>query len=67
MVQGREGIRQFEVICDSTNNTPEVEDANEFKGAIFIKPTHSINFIDLTFVAVRSGVTFSEAIGQVIG
>ena len=59
-VQGRGGITDFSVVCDESNNTPEVIDRNEFVGSIFIKPTRAINFILLNFVAVRSGVEFSE-------
>ena len=64
-VQGRRGITDFRVVCDETNNTPEVIDRNEFIGDIFIKPARSINFIQLNFVAVRTGVDFSEVVGQV--
>jgi phage tail sheath protein FI len=63
-VQGRRGIFDFRVVCDATNNTPEVIDRNEFVGDIYIKPTRSINFIQLNFVAVRSGVTFDEIVGR---
>lgn len=59
-VQGRRGIFDFKVVCDSTNNTGEVIDRNEFIGDIYIKPARSINFITLNFVAVRTGVSFSE-------
>jgi len=62
-VQSRRGISDFQVVCDETNNTAAVVDANEFVGDIFIKPSRSINFIRLNFVAVRSGVEFSELIG----
>ena len=62
-VQGRRGISDFKVVCDSTNNTGEVIDRNEFIGDIFIKPARSINFITLNFVAVRTGVSFSEVGG----
>ena len=62
-VQGRRGIFDFKVVCDSTNNTGEVIDRNEFIGDIFIKPNRSINFITLNFVAVRTGVAFSEVGG----
>ena len=55
----------FLVICDESNNTPDVIDANEFKADIFIKPARSINFIGLTFVATRTGVSFSEVAGRV--
>jgi phage tail sheath protein FI len=63
-VQGRRGITDFRVICDETNNTPEVVDRNEFVGDIYIKPARSINFIQLNFVAVRTGVEFSEIVGK---
>ena len=63
-VQGRRGVYDFAVICDETNNTPEVIDRNEFVGDIYIKPARSINFIQLNFVAVRTGVEFSEVIGN---
>lgn len=63
-VQGRRGLTDFRVICDGTNNTGEVIDRNEFVGDIYIKPARSINFIQLNFVAVRTGVEFSEVVGQ---
>jgi phage tail sheath protein FI len=63
-VQGRRGIFDFRVICDTTNNTPEVIDRNEFVGDIYIKPARSINFIQLNFVAVRTGVAFEEIVGR---
>lgn len=63
-VQGRRGITDFKVVCDETNNTGEVIDRNEFIGDIYIKPARSINFIQLNFVAVRTGVEFSEIVGQ---
>jgi len=62
-VQGRRGITDFKVICDETNNTGEVVDRNEFIGDIYIKPARSINFITLNFIAVRTGVEFSEIAG----
>ena len=61
-IQGRQGITDFKVVCDKTNNTAEVVDRNEFIGDIYIKPSRSINFIQLNFVAVRSGVEFSEIV-----
>ena len=64
-IQGRGGIQDFLVVCDASNNTPEVVDTNRFQGDIFIKPSRSINFIQLNFVAVRSGVEFSEVVGAV--
>jgi len=63
-VQGRRGIYDFRVVCDETNNTPEVIDRNEFVGDIYIKPARSINFIQLNFIAVRTGVDFTEVIGK---
>jgi hypothetical protein len=63
-VKGRRGIYDFRVVCDETNNTPDVIDRNEFIGDIYIKPARSINFIHLNFVAVRTGVAFSEIVGK---
>ena len=63
-VQGRRGIFDFRVVCDETNNTGEVIDSNRFVGDIYIKPARAINFIQLNFVAVRTGVEFSEVVGQ---
>ena len=62
-IQGRGGVQDFAVVCDDSNNTGDVVDRNEFRGDIFIKPSRSINFIQLQFVAVRSGVEFEEIIG----
>lgn len=64
-VQAKRGIQDFVVICDDSNNTPEVIDSNEFKADIFIKPARSINYIGLNFVATRTGVSFSEVVGTV--
>jgi len=61
-VRGRRGIYDFEVVCDERNNTPEVIDRSEFVADIYIKPTYSINFIQLNFIAVRTGVEFEEVI-----
>jgi phage tail sheath protein FI len=63
-VQGRRGITDFKVVCDDSNNTGEVVDRNEFVGDIYIKPARSINFIQLNFVAVRTGVSFDEVVGK---
>jgi phage tail sheath protein FI len=63
-VQGRRGITDFRVVCDDTNNTGQVIDSNQFIGDIYIKPARSINFIQLNFVAVRTGVSFNEVVGQ---
>jgi hypothetical protein len=64
-VQGRRGITDFKVVCDSSNNTDQIVDSNQFVGDIYIKPNRSINFIQLNFVAVRSGVEFSTIVGSV--
>ena len=64
-VQSKRGIFDYVVICDETNNTAAVIDNNEFVADIFIKPNRSINFIGLTFVATRTGVSFSEVVGNV--
>ena len=61
-VQAERGVTDFKVICDSTNNTTDVVDSNEFKADFYIKPARSINFITLTFVATRTGVSFEEVI-----
>ena len=63
-VQGRRGIYDFRVVCDETNNTQQVIDSNQFVGDIYIKPAKSINFIQLNFVAVRTGVDFNTIVGQ---
>ena len=63
-VKGRRGITDFAVVCDATNNTGEVVDTNRFVADIYIKPARSINFITLNFIATRTGVEFSEIIGQ---
>ena len=62
-VQGRKGITDFLVVCDDTNNTGEVIDRNEFVAEIYVKPARSINFITLSFIATRTGVSFSEIAG----
>ena len=63
-VQAKRGIFDYVVVCDETNNTAAVIDSNEFVADIYIKPARSINFIGLTFVATRTGVSFDEVIGQ---
>jgi hypothetical protein len=63
-VQGRRGITDFRVVCDSTNNTGQVIDTNSFVADIYIKPTSSINFITLNFVATRTGVEFTTIVGS---
>jgi len=62
-VRGRRGIFDFRVVCDETNNTGEVIDRNEFVADIFIKPARSINFMQLNFIATRTGVSFEEVVG----
>jgi phage tail sheath protein FI len=62
-VKGRRGIVDFQVVCDETNNSQSVVDANQFQASIFVKPNRSINFITLNFVAARSGVEFEEVYG----
>jgi uncharacterized protein (UPF0333 family) len=64
-VQAKRGLFDFRVICDTSNNTPEVIDNNEFRADIFLKPTKSINYVTLTFVATRTGVSFEEVTGRV--
>jgi hypothetical protein len=64
-VQAKRGLFDFRVICDETNNTPDVIDNNEFRADIFLKPTKSINYVTLTFVATRTGVSFEEVTGRV--
>ena len=63
-VQAQRGIYAYKIVCDSTNNTPAVVNANQFVGDIYIQPARSTNFITLNFVAVRTGVSFSEVVGQ---
>ena len=62
-VQAKRGMFDFLVVCDQTNNTPEVIDRNEFVADIYIKPAKSINFISLNFIATKTGVTFDESVG----
>ena len=62
-VQGRRGINDFKVLCDETNNTGEIIDRNEFVADIFVKPARSINFIQLNFIATRTGISFDEVGG----
>jgi len=64
-VEAKRGISGFLVVCDTSNNTPDVIDNNEFRADIFLKPARSINFITLTFVATRTGVSFEEVAGRV--
>ena len=62
-IQGRRGITDFKVVCDSTNNTAQIIDSNQFVGDIYIKPARSINYIQLNFVAVGTGVDFTTVVG----
>ena len=64
-VQAKRGITDYVLICDETNNTPDIIDANEFRADIYVQPARSINFVGLTFVATRTGISFSEVIGTV--
>jgi hypothetical protein len=63
-IKGRRGITDFLVVCDETNNTPQVIDSNQFVGDIYIKPARAINYIKLNFVAVPTGTAFSEVVGR---
>ena len=64
-VQAKRGLYDFRVICDESNNTPDVIDNNEFRADIFLKPSKSINYVTLTFVATRTGISFEEVTGRV--
>jgi phage tail sheath protein FI len=64
-VQAKRGLFDFLVVCDETNNTPDVIDNNEFRADIYLKPAKSINYVTLTFVATRTGVSFDEVAGRV--
>ena len=63
-VQARRGVTDFLVVCDESNNTPEVIDRNEFVAELYLKPTRSINFVTVTVTATRTGVSFTEVIGR---
>jgi hypothetical protein len=63
-VQARRGVTDFLVICDESNNTPDVIDRNEFVAEVYVKPTRSINFITITFTATKTGISFSEVVGR---
>ena len=63
-IKGRRGITDFAVVCDATNNTGAIVDSNQFVADIYVKPARSINFITLNFIATRTGVEFSEIVGQ---
>ena len=62
-IQSKRGLIDFLVVCDESNNTPEVIDRNEFVADFYIKPNRSINFVQLTFVATKSGASFGEQVG----
>ena len=64
-IQGRRGISDFRVVCDETNNTPDIIDTNQFVASVFVKPARSVNFVQLNFVAVRTGVDFEEVLGVI--
>ncbi len=64
-VQAKRGLYGFLVVCDASNNTPDVIDNNEFRADIYLKPAKSINYVTLTFVATRTGVSFDEVAGTV--
>ncbi len=64
-IQAKRGVYDYLVVCDETNNTPDVIDNNEFRADIYLKPAKSINYITLTFVATRTGVSFEEVAGRV--
>ena len=64
-VQAKRGLYGFLVVCDASNNTPDVIDNNEFRADIYLKPAKSINYVTLTFVATRTGVSFEEVAGTV--
>jgi hypothetical protein len=64
-VQAKRGLYGFLVVCDASNNTPDVIDNNEFRADIYLKPAKSINYVTLTFVATRTGVAFEEVAGTV--
>ena len=63
-VQARRGVTDFLVVCDESNNTPDVIDRNEFVAELFVKPTRSINYITVTFTATKTGVSFAEVVGR---
>ena len=63
-VQARRGVTDYLVVCDETNNTPEIIDRNEFVAEIFVKPTRSINYVTVTVTATKTGVSFAEVVGR---
>ena len=64
-IQAKRGLYGYLIVCNETNNTPEIIDNNEFRADIYLKPTKSINYVTLTFVATRTGVSFGEVAGTV--
>ena len=64
-VKAKRGVTDYLIVCDESNNTPDVIDANEFRADIYLKPERSINFITLTFVATRTGVSFQQVVGSI--
>ena len=63
-VVGRRGLYAYKIVCDATNSTPQMIDTNQFQGDIYLQPAKSINYIQLNFVATRTGVDFNEIVGQ---
>ena len=63
-IQARRGVTDYLVVCDDTNNTPEIIDRNEFVAEIFVKPTRSINYVTVTVTATKTGVSFAEVVGR---
>ena len=63
-VQARRGVTDYLVVCDDSNNTPEVIDRNEFVAELYLKPTRSINYVTVTVTATRTGVSFQEVVGR---
>ena len=63
-VQAGRGVTDYLVVCDETNNTPEVIDRNEFVAELYLKPTRSINFVTVTVTATKTGVSFAEVVGR---
>jgi phage tail sheath protein FI len=63
-IQARRGVTDYLVVCDETNNSPEVIDRNEFVAEVFVKPTRSINYVTVTVTATKTGVSFSEVVGR---
>lgn len=64
-IEGRRGITDFRIVCDETNNTPQIVDTNQFVASVLVKPARSINYVTLNFVATRTGADFEEVLGAV--